>query len=77
VRRRRRRGERRNFQFANKIHTTLTQGVMVWVALSYGSRSPLVFVEQSLNASHLHSKHIRASISTVSKWLTEPHVSTR
>ncbi|RZC40707.1 DDE 3 domain containing protein [Asbolus verrucosus] len=32
------------------LHTVFTQGVMVWGAISYGSRSPLVFIERSLNA---------------------------
>lgn len=47
---RRLRGERRNLDLALQRHTALTPGVMVWGAISYNSRSPLVFIEGNLNA---------------------------
>lgn len=47
---RRRRGERRQMQFAHERDVHRTVGVMVWGAISYGSRSPLVFVRGNLNA---------------------------
>ncbi|CAH1988414.1 unnamed protein product [Acanthoscelides obtectus] len=48
---RRRRGERRNPQFfvVRHVHTV---GVMVWGAIAYGSRSPLIFVRGNMNAQH-------------------------
>ena len=47
---RRFRGERRNMDFALPRHTALTQGVMIWGAITYGGRSPLVFIPGTLNA---------------------------
>lgn len=53
---RRRRGERRNLQFAVDRHTALTRGVMLWGAIGYGSKSPLVFIPGVLNANrYIHT----------------------
>ncbi|CAH1996093.1 unnamed protein product [Acanthoscelides obtectus] len=50
VRVRRRRGERRNPQFFVERHVHHTVGVMVWGAIAYGSRSPLIFIRGNMNA---------------------------
>ncbi|CAH1996830.1 unnamed protein product [Acanthoscelides obtectus] len=47
---RRRRGERRNPQFFVERHVHHTVGVMVWGAIGYGSRSPLIFIRGNMNA---------------------------
>ncbi|CAH1999182.1 unnamed protein product [Acanthoscelides obtectus] len=47
---RRRRGERRNPQFFIERHVHHTVGVMVWGAIAYGSRSPLIFIRDNMNA---------------------------
>lgn len=47
---RRRRGERRNPQFSVERHVHRTVGVMVWGAIAYGSRSPLVFIRGNMTA---------------------------
>ncbi|CAH1961371.1 unnamed protein product [Acanthoscelides obtectus] len=47
---RRRRGERRNPQFFVERHVHHTVGVMVWGAIAYGSRSPLIFIRGNMNA---------------------------
>ncbi|CAH1989353.1 unnamed protein product [Acanthoscelides obtectus] len=44
---RRRRGERSNPQFFVERHVHHNVGVMVWGALAYGSRSPLIFIRDS------------------------------
>ncbi|CAH1953450.1 unnamed protein product [Acanthoscelides obtectus] len=49
---RRRRGERRNPQFFVERHVHHTVGVMVWVAIAYGSRSPLIFIRGNMNVQH-------------------------
>ncbi|CAH1990439.1 unnamed protein product [Acanthoscelides obtectus] len=41
---RRRRGERRNPPVFVERHVHHTVGVMVWGAIAYGSRSPLIFI---------------------------------
>ncbi|CAH1960067.1 unnamed protein product [Acanthoscelides obtectus] len=46
---RRRRGERRNPQFFVERHVHHTVGVMVWGAIAYGSRSPLIFIRGNMN----------------------------
>ncbi|CAH1978124.1 unnamed protein product [Acanthoscelides obtectus] len=47
---RRRRGERRNPQFFVERHVHHTVGVMVWGAIAYGSKSPLIFIRGNMNA---------------------------
>ncbi|CAH1994372.1 unnamed protein product [Acanthoscelides obtectus] len=48
---RRRRGERRNPQFFVEMFITHhTVRVMVWRAIAYGSRSPLIFIRGNMNA---------------------------
>ncbi|CAH1969158.1 unnamed protein product [Acanthoscelides obtectus] len=47
---RKRRGERRNPQFFVERHVHDTVGVMVWGAIAYGSRSPLIFIRGNMNA---------------------------
>ncbi|CAH1981761.1 unnamed protein product [Acanthoscelides obtectus] len=47
---RRRRGERRNPQFFVERHVHHIVGVMVWGAIAYGSRSPLIFIRDNMNA---------------------------
>ncbi|CAH1990109.1 unnamed protein product [Acanthoscelides obtectus] len=47
---RRRRGERRNPQFFVERHVHHTVGVMVWGAIAYGFRSPLIFIRGNMNA---------------------------
>ncbi|CAH1955546.1 unnamed protein product [Acanthoscelides obtectus] len=47
---RRRRGERRNPQFFVERHVHHTVGVMVWGAIAYGSRLPLIFIRGNMNA---------------------------
>ncbi|CAH1958407.1 unnamed protein product [Acanthoscelides obtectus] len=47
---RRRRGERRNPQSFVERHVHHTVGVMVWGAIAYGSRSPLIFIRGNMNA---------------------------
>ncbi|CAH1982106.1 unnamed protein product [Acanthoscelides obtectus] len=51
---RRRRGERschrRNPQFFVERHVHHTVGVMVWGAIAYGSRPPLIFIRGNMNA---------------------------
>ncbi|CAH1996987.1 unnamed protein product [Acanthoscelides obtectus] len=46
---RRRRRERRNPQFFVERHVHHTVGVMVWGAIAYGSRSPLIFIRGNMN----------------------------
>lgn len=47
---RRRRGERREVQFFMERHVHRTVGVMVWGAIAYGSRSPLLFIRGNMTA---------------------------
>lgn len=47
---RRLRGERRNPSFSVERHVARTVGVMVWGAICYGSRSPLIFIQGSMTA---------------------------
>lgn len=47
---RRRRGERRDPQFFGERHVHHTVGIMVWGAITYGSRSPLVFIRGNMTA---------------------------
>ncbi|CAH2018799.1 unnamed protein product, partial [Acanthoscelides obtectus] len=47
---RRRRGERRNPQFFVERDVHHTVAVMVWGAIAYGSRSPLIFIRGNMNA---------------------------
>ncbi|CAH1991692.1 unnamed protein product [Acanthoscelides obtectus] len=47
---RRRRGERGNPQFFVERHVQHTVGVMVWGAIAYSSRSPLIFIRRNMNA---------------------------
>ncbi|GFW70291.1 transposable element Tcb1 transposase [Trichonephila clavipes] len=47
---RRPRGERRNPAFALQRHTTPTAGVIVWGAIAYNTRSPLVLICGSMTA---------------------------
>ncbi|CAH1989820.1 unnamed protein product [Acanthoscelides obtectus] len=47
---RRRRGERRNPQFFVERRVHHTVGVMVWGAIGYGSRSPLIYIRGNMNA---------------------------
>ncbi|EEZ97640.1 hypothetical protein TcasGA2_TC016088 [Tribolium castaneum] len=47
---RRVRGERRNVAFSVERPVARTVGVMIWGAIAYGSRSPLVFIEGSMTA---------------------------
>ncbi|CAH2013856.1 unnamed protein product [Acanthoscelides obtectus] len=49
---RRRRGERRNPQFFVERHVHHPVGVMVWGAIAYVSRSPLIFIRGNMNAQH-------------------------
>ncbi|GFX46396.1 transposable element Tcb2 transposase [Trichonephila clavipes] len=44
------RGERLNPTFALKRHTTPTAGVMVWGAIAYNTRSPLVLIRWTMTA---------------------------
>ncbi|GFX41852.1 transposable element Tcb2 transposase [Trichonephila clavipes] len=44
------RGECLNTVFALQRHTTLTAGVMVWGAIAYNTRSPLVLIRGSMTA---------------------------
>jgi hypothetical protein len=53
---RRPRGQRLNLQFALRRHSGLTPGVMVWSAIQFGSRSPPVFIQGSLNATRYINK---------------------
>lgn len=47
---RRLRGERRNIAFLVERYVARTVGVMIWGAIAYGSRSPLVFIQGSMTA---------------------------
>ncbi|CAH1967194.1 unnamed protein product [Acanthoscelides obtectus] len=47
---RRRRDERRNPQFFVERHVHHTVGGMVWGAIAYGSRLPLIFIRGNMNA---------------------------
>ena len=47
---RRPRRQRHNLEFAERRHTGLTPGIMIWGAICFGSGSPLVFIPGSLNA---------------------------
>ncbi|RZC32058.1 DDE 3 domain containing protein [Asbolus verrucosus] len=47
---RRLREERRNSAFSVEQHVAHTVGVMVWAAICYGSRSPLVFIQATMTA---------------------------
>lgn len=47
---RRRRGERRHMQYAVERHVHRVVGVMVWGAIAYDSRSPLVFIHGNMTA---------------------------
>lgn len=49
-------------QFAMKKHVLRTVGVMVWGAISYGSRSPLVFVRGNMAAVRYIKNIIRPSL---------------
>ncbi|GFT74092.1 transposable element Tcb2 transposase [Trichonephila clavipes] len=43
-------GERLNPAFALQRHTTPTAGVMLWGAIAYNTRSPLVFIRDTMTA---------------------------
>lgn len=47
---RRRHGEHRNVQFSVERHVHRTVGVMVWGAITYGSRSHLALIRGNMNA---------------------------
>lgn len=47
---RRFRGERRNIAFSVERHVARTVGIMIWGAIAYGSRSPLVMIQGSMTA---------------------------
>jgi hypothetical protein len=47
---RRLRGERRNSAYSVERHVARTVGVMIWRAICYGSKSPLIFIQGSMNA---------------------------
>lgn len=47
---RRPRGQRYDLQFVQRRHTGLTPGVMVWGGIYWGGRSPLTFIQGTLNA---------------------------
>ena len=47
---RRRRGERRQIDFVVERHVHRTVGVMVWGAIGYGRRSPLIFIRGNMTA---------------------------
>ncbi|CAH1998073.1 unnamed protein product [Acanthoscelides obtectus] len=53
-----RRGERGNPQFFVERHVHHTVGVMVWGAIAYGSRSPLIFIRGNMNAQHNARPHV-------------------
>ncbi|CAH2019662.1 unnamed protein product [Acanthoscelides obtectus] len=55
---RRRRGERRNPQFFVERHVHHIVGVMVWGAIAYSSRSPLIFIRGNMNAQHNARPHV-------------------
>ncbi|CAH1965519.1 unnamed protein product [Acanthoscelides obtectus] len=55
---RRRRGESRNPQFFVERHVHHTVGVMVWGAIAYDSRSPLIFIRGNMNAQHNARPHV-------------------
>jgi hypothetical protein len=44
------RGERRDPQFDTERHIHHTVGVMIWSAIAYGSRSPVVFIGSTMTA---------------------------
>ncbi|GFU16085.1 transposable element Tcb2 transposase [Trichonephila clavipes] len=44
------RGERLNHAFALQRHTAITAGVMVWGAIAYNTRSPLVLIRGTMTA---------------------------
>ncbi|RZC33680.1 hypothetical protein BDFB_012956, partial [Asbolus verrucosus] len=48
----RQRRELWNLYLAVERHIILTQDVMMWGAITYGSRSLLVFIQGTLNAKH-------------------------
>ncbi|CAH1979479.1 unnamed protein product [Acanthoscelides obtectus] len=66
---RRRRGQRRNPQFFVERHVHHTVGVMVWGAIAYGSRSPLIFIRGNMNAQrYIHEvlePHLLAYLDTL------------
>jgi hypothetical protein len=70
---RRPRGEERlNLQFALRRHSGLTPGVILWGVIQFGSWSPLVFIQGSLNAARYINEalgqfccHIFKGIATV------------
>ncbi|CAH1956399.1 unnamed protein product [Acanthoscelides obtectus] len=69
---RRRRGERRNPQFFVERHVHHTVGVMVWGAIAYGSRSPLLFIRGNMNAQRYIHEVLEPHLSPYLDTLADP-----
>jgi hypothetical protein len=71
---RRRRGERPDIELAVEklIHPTV--GVMLWGAIGYGSRSPLVFI---WGICALHKRSSGTVFDALSKWSLSANISAR
>lgn len=59
---RRRRGERHDIGFVVERHVHRTVGVMVWGAIAYGSRSPLLFIRGSMTAARYVNEVLQATL---------------
>lgn len=69
---RRYRGERRNPQFFMERHVNQVVGVMVWGAIAYGSRSPLVFVRGNMTAQCYIEEIVEAHLLPYLRTLHDP-----
>jgi hypothetical protein len=74
---RRPRGQRLNLQFALRRHSGLTPGVMVWGAIQFRSRSPLVFIQGSLECSPVHQRSFGTSFVAISSKASQQCFSAR
>lgn len=69
---RRRRGERRNVEFSVARHVHQTVGIMVWGAITYGSRSRLVFIRGNMNAQRYVDEVVEPHILPFLQQLEDP-----
>ncbi|GFX63228.1 transposable element Tcb2 transposase [Trichonephila clavipes] len=62
-------GERLNLAFALQRHTGLASGVMVWCAIAYNIRSPLVLIHLTLTAQRYVHDMLQPHVLPLMQWL--------
>ncbi|GFT16508.1 transposable element Tcb1 transposase [Trichonephila clavipes] len=62
------RGERYNPAFASQQHTAPTAGVMVWGAIAYNTRSPLVLIRGTMTAQRYVHELLQAHVLPPMQW---------